>query len=81
MKFIGLLRSAITVHFRAAGLICFTCGPWNLHICVPKKDRYDGPLPNYGLGPLFLLAAIDPDAWCYFCDTDRCEERMRHGWF
>ncbi len=73
-----------------AGLICVGCGPWALHIFVWKRSHwtwgfedgwYDGPLPSYGLGPLFLLAGMYPDGWCYFCDDDRCEDKMRHGWF
>lgn len=87
MTILGLLRSPVTFHFKMAGLICVQVGPWALHLFVKKscwvwgfeEDWYDGPLPNYGLGPLFLLAGMDPDGWCYFCDTDRCKDRMRHG--
>ena len=89
MKLIGLLRSKVSLVSRMAGLICILCGPWALHVFVKRscwtwgyeEDWYDGPLPSYGMGPLFLLTAIDPDGWCYFCNTDRCDDRMRHGWF
>lgn len=89
MSLLGLLRSPVSVSFRMAGLVCLTVGPWNLHLFVKRshwtwgyeEDWYDGPLPNYGLGPFALLCAIDPEGWCYFCDDFKCEDRMRHGRF
>ena len=53
-----------------AGLIwfCFVAfrWEWNVHIFVKRshwiwgheEDWYDGPLPQWGLGPLFLVAAM-----------------------
>lgn len=52
------------LHFKAAGLICFSGGErhyeWNLHLLVKRRnwtwgydptDWYDGPVSHFGLGP------------------------------
>lgn len=60
------------IHTDMAGLISFEWGPWCLHM-FPKRrfwtwgyvdGWYDGPLPEWGLGPLFLFVGCWPDAWC-----------------
>lgn len=91
MSLVGLLRSPVTMHLKkVAGLICVACGPWSIHLFVKSRFHwvwgkqetwFDGPLLMYGLGPLFLISGVHPDAWCYFCDDDRCKDRARHGWF
>ncbi len=80
--------SPVKVGFNRAGLVCFTSGPWALHLLVTpghwqfwyKEDWYDGPLPSWGMGPLFLLCGLDVDCWCYYCDKYVCDDRMRHGY-
>lgn len=87
MSLCGLLRSPVGLAFNMAGLVCVHCGPWSLHLFVKPKywtwgreeEWYDGPLPEYGLGPLFKLAGWHPEYWCYVCDDDFCKDRDRHG--
>jgi len=87
MRVIGLLTSPVNVGFNMAGLLCFMCGPWALHVAVRpshwqwwyKEEWYDGPLPSWGFGPLFLLAGCDVSSWCYTCNTWGCVDRLRHG--
>ncbi len=87
MSLCGLLRSAVTLDLNMAGLVCLTCGPWSLHLLVRKrhwswgytKGWWDGPMPEYGLGPLFKLVGWHPDVWCYVCNDDYCEKRDLHG--
>lgn len=92
MNLRGLLCAKIELDIRSwehsAGLVMVKVGPWYLHLLVKREhwvwgfveDWYDGPLPNYGLGPFFLLAGMDVDCYCYHCDDFRCKDRERHGW-
>jgi len=90
VNILGLLRSPVKFEFplrNRAGLACVTVGPWHVYFFVWREhwawgyedDWYDGPLPNYGLGPFILACAMWPDSWCYFCNDHDCSDHMRHG--
>lgn len=84
---LGILVAPLRLSFGGAGLVCVTFGPWALHFLVGRghwqwgyeEDWYDGPLPSWGCGPLFLLCGMDTWGWCYLCDDYKCVDRTRHG--
>ena len=61
------------LHTDLVGLLSIEFEPWTLHIFPMKRKFwewgyregwYDGPIPTWGFGPLFLLICFWPDAWC-----------------
>jgi len=56
----------MSVYFNVAGAVCVCWRSWALHLFVGRnhwtwgheEDWYDGPIDNWGFGPLFLLVRV-----------------------